>query len=215
MGNLISLFLLSMLATEPETSNPGEITFLEHSCSTQVQQTPLLMPELGSTSLLGQKRLNLGHKVPDEYCFQSKAEKVLRRKQFLHFPFQKVPGKLPKPRARTSAATLRLCPATAVTKGSWQSSATAAVRPSWAIWGALQMYLLEHTHPGGSCASPCCLHPETKCYWDTTANKELWGSSYHSWFTAAAITTTRLTRLSALTLLSDLCLETFYFDYKL
>lgn len=133
MGNLISLFLLSMLATEPETSNPGEITFLEHSCSTQVQQTPLLMPELGSTPLFGQKRLNLAHKVPDEYCFQSKAEKVLRRKQFLHFPFQKVPGKLLKPRARTSAATLRLCPATAVTKGSWQSSATAAVRPSWAF----------------------------------------------------------------------------------
>lgn len=35
-----------MLTTEPETSNHGEITFLEHSYSTQVQQTPLLMPEL-------------------------------------------------------------------------------------------------------------------------------------------------------------------------
>lgn len=89
MGNLVSLFLLSMLTTEPETSHPGEITFLEQSCSTQVQQTPLLMRVLGSTPLLGQKRFHLGHKVPDECCFQSKAEKVLRRKQFLHFPFQR------------------------------------------------------------------------------------------------------------------------------
>lgn len=73
MGNLISLFLLSMLTTEPETSNHGEITLLEHSYSIQVQQTPLLMPVLGSTHLSGQEIFNLGHNVPDEYCFQSKA----------------------------------------------------------------------------------------------------------------------------------------------
>lgn len=64
-----------MLTTEPEASNHGEITFLEHSYSIQVQQTPLLMPVLGSTPLLGQKRFNFGHNVPDEYCFQSKAER--------------------------------------------------------------------------------------------------------------------------------------------
>lgn len=72
--NLISLFLLSVLTTEPEISNHGEIIFLEHSYSIQIQQTPLLMPEL-RTLLLGQKIFHLEHEVPDEYCFQSKAER--------------------------------------------------------------------------------------------------------------------------------------------
>lgn len=215
MGNLISLFLLSMLTTEPETSNPGEITFLEHSCSTQVQQTPLLMPELGSTPILGQKRLNLGHTVPDEYCFQSKAEKVLRKKQFLHFPFQKVPGKLPKPRARTRAATLRALSCHSSNQGQLAEQCHSSCET--------QLGHLEHckctfwsTHIlGVPVPLPADYTQKQKVLLRYHSKQKLWGSSYHSWFTAAAITPTRLTRLSALTLLSDLCLETFYFDYKL
>lgn len=153
MGNLISLFLGSMLPTEPETSNPCKITFLEHSCSTQVQQTPLPMPVLGSTPLLGQKRFHLGHKVPDEYCFQSQAEKVLRRKQFL--PFSKKMYLASYSRPETEQVQPLRAP-------SCHSSATTAVKPSWGIWGVLQMYLSEHTHHGGSCVSPCYLLLETE-----------------------------------------------------
>lgn len=119
MGNLISLFLGSMLPTEPETSNPCKITFLEHSCSTQVQQTPLPMPVLGSTPLLGQKRFHLGHKVPDEYCFQSQAEKVLRRKQFLPFSKKRYLASYSRPETEQVQPLWGLLPATAVPQQLW------------------------------------------------------------------------------------------------
>lgn len=144
IGNLISLFLLSMLTTEPETSNHGKITFLEHSYSIQVQQTPLLMPVLGSTPFLGQKIFNLGHNVPDEYCFQPKAERCWGE-HFLHFLCFKgeVSGKLLKPRNRTSATLCTgikqplwgLLSATGITKGIWKSSTRRAVKPSWGHLG--------------------------------------------------------------------------------
>lgn len=125
------------------------------------------MPVLGSKPLLGQKRCNLSHHVPDEHCFQPKAGKCWEGNTPSTSLFKgKVPGKLLKPRTRTSA--LELC-----------------------------------------LSLPFTLR-NTNCYWNTTSSTELRASSYHSWLIfGAGITPSRLTRLSALTLLPDLCLETF------
>lgn len=83
-----------------------------------------------------------------------------------------------------------------------------------AFWEALQMYLLEHTHHGGPCVSPCYLHTETVT--ETPHQARSCGPVHTTAdSTAAGITPTMLTRLSALTLLSGLCLEASCFDYDL
>lgn len=86
MENLISLFLLSMLTTEPEPSNHGEMTFLGNSYSTQVQQTPLLMPELHT--FIRPEDLTLNIKCHMSMVFSPRL-KGWEGNTSYHFPFQR------------------------------------------------------------------------------------------------------------------------------
>lgn len=78
------------------------------------------------------------------------------------------------------------------------------------------MYLLEHTHHGGPCVSPCYLHTETETVTETPHQARSCGPVHTTaHLTGTGITPAMLTRLSALTLLSGLCLEASCFDHDL
>lgn len=166
-----------MLTTEPETSNHGEITFLEHSYSIQVQQTPLLMPELHT--FIGQKRFNLGHKVSEEYWFQSKAERCWEG----NTSFTSL---VSKERQVTGAQKQNKCtgieqplwgllPATGVTKSIWQGSTRTAVKQHFGQYCKCTFW---STHIiGGPVSLPAIYTWTQNWHWNITWSKKLWVSS--------------------------------------
>lgn len=181
------------------------------------------MPALGSTPLLGQKRFNLGHNVLGEYCFQSKAERCwggnasytsfVSKERYLS-SYSSPETEQVQPCALESNSHLRsLFCCRSNQEHLAEQYQTSCESQLGASGGALQKYLSEHTTLQGA---PCftLLFTHRNCYWNTTASKELWASSYHSWL-VTGITPNTLTRLSAPTLFSDLCLEASYFASEL
>lgn len=189
MGNLISLFSLSMLTTEPETNNHGEVTFLEeHNYTIQVQQTAPLMPVLSSTSLLGQKILNLAHNVPGQYCFQSQAARCWEANT-CYTPLVSKNSSLASSSSPETEQVqpCALEPATPRPPSCHRSNpghrAEQQQSSSETQLGAFGDYCrctFQSTHiTGALCLSLLFTHRNRNCYWNTTSSKGLQASSYH------------------------------------
>lgn len=102
--------------------------------------------------------------MPDEYCFQSKAERCWEGNTSYTSPFKgKVPGKLLKPRSRTRAA---LCTGIKQISFLWEHLAEQHQNSCETQLGTFGEYckctFWSTNITGGPCVSPCYLHLETE-----------------------------------------------------
>lgn len=116
------------------------------------------------------------------------------RKQFLHFPFQtKGTCQVSQGQKQNKCSPVHWNQTATLRAPSCHRSDQGQLAEQYhnscgtqlgAFWGVLQMNLLEHTHHKGTLCLSLLFTPRNRnWYWNTTASKELWASSYHSWLT--------------------------------
>lgn len=125
-----------MLTTEPETSNHGEMTFLEHSYSIQVQQTALLMPELHT--FIRPEDLTLNIKCQMSIVISPRLKGVEKETlPTLPLSKERYLASYSSPEAEQEQPCALESNKSPSSESIWQSSTRTAVKPSWGHLGSI------------------------------------------------------------------------------